>query len=100
MSTVSIAGLDKARVLATLFNASHPQGMGFLNPASSMPLTASAAAEIIAEDRGHLYFDYLNGRVLKVDLTGDHIDARLYDRDNGDGALAAAIDQLRAGAAS
>lgn len=27
---VSIKGLGKAKVLAALYNASHPQGMGFL----------------------------------------------------------------------
>lgn len=38
-----------------------------------------------------IYFDYLQGRVMKVDLAGDELDPRLYDRDNGEGAARRAI---------
>ncbi len=92
--TVSIAGLDKAAVLAALFNNSQPLGMGFLNPNSGNRMTREQAARAL-EAHPHGYFDYLNGRVLKVDLSGDDIDPWLYDRDNGDGALEAAIKQVR-----
>ena len=42
------------------------------------------------------YFDYLHGRVLKVDLSGDEFDERLYDRDCGEGAAQRAVDSVRA----
>ena len=42
------------------------------------------------------YFDYLYGRVLKVDLSGDGFDERLYDRDCGEGAAQRAVDSIRA----
>jgi hypothetical protein len=46
------------------------------------------------DTRGTRYFDYLQGRVMKVSLEGDELDARLYDRDNGEGAAAEAISAL------
>ncbi|MET7477953.1 hypothetical protein ABZT17_26800 [Streptomyces sp. NPDC005648] len=95
MSTVNVSGLDKAAVLAALFNASQPLGLGFLNPASAQPMTAQRAAEVLAEAGDDPYFDYLQGRVMKLRLNDDEIDPRLYDRDNGEGACAAAIKALR-----
>jgi hypothetical protein len=40
-------------------------------------------------------FDYLHGRVMKVDLSGDSFDPWLYDRDNGEGAASRAIAKMR-----
>lgn len=93
-STVSLQGLNKAMVLAALYNASRPLGMGFLHydPA---PMTAKEAQELL--DVGHTYFDYLKGRVMKVDLSGDNLDTFLYDRNNGAGAAAQAIAALETG---
>ena len=41
------------------------------------------------------YFDYLYGRILKVDLSGDEFDERLYERDNGRDSAARAISFLK-----
>lgn len=93
MPTVSIAGLDKADVLAALYNASRPQGLGFMqyDPA---PMTREGAASIL--NGGHTYFDYLKGRVMKLRLDSDlEIDTWGYDRDNGQGAAERAINALR-----
>jgi hypothetical protein len=89
---IDIAGLDKAAVLAALYNAARPQGMGFMqyDPA---PMTVEAAQTIVGV--GRLYFDYLVGRVMKVDIAKDQIDPWGYDRDNGDGAAKVVIDSLR-----
>jgi hypothetical protein len=87
---IDISGLDKAKVLAALHRASKQQGMGFLDPRGA--LTEEEARELLAEDT---YFDYLHGRVLKVDLSGDGFDPWLYDRDNGEGAAERAIAPLR-----
>lgn len=35
------------------------------------------------------YFDYLNGRVMKIEIGGDELSARTYDRDNGADAVVA-----------
>lgn len=86
---INIAKKDKAEVLAKLYNASNPQGMGFIHydPA---PMTVEQARKLL--DGGQTYFDYLKGRVMKVDLSGDTLDPALYDRDNGHGAAFAAIN--------
>jgi hypothetical protein len=90
---ISIVGLDKAAVLAALYNRSRPQGMGFLqyDPA---PMTVEEARSLLAQSK---YFDYLKGRVLKVSLEKDEFDERLYDRDNGPGAAASAVNEVREG---
>jgi hypothetical protein len=40
-------------------------------------------------------FDYIEGRSVKVDLSGDVFDPWLYDRDNGTGAAQQAVDSAR-----
>lgn len=91
---VSTRGLSKAAVLAALYNASMPQGMGILHY-DPQPMTEAEAAELLAEDR-EPYFDYLKGRVMKIKLdSDDEFDPWLYDRDNGPGAAERAIAPLR-----
>lgn len=84
---ISIRGLDKAAVLAALYNASKPQGAGFMkyNP---QPMTRDEAAALLERTP---YFDYLHGRVMKVDLSGDEFDPWGYDRDDGQGAAEKAV---------
>lgn len=85
---IDLTGKNKAEVLAKLYNASRPLGMGFLH-ATPEPMKIDEAQKLL--DDGHTYFDYLKGRVMKIDLSGDQLDPRLYDRDNGPGAAAAAL---------
>jgi len=87
---IDIKNKDKARVLKALYNASKPLGMGALQ-FDPKPMTAEEAKQIL--DSGQTYFDYLKGRVMKVNLEGDSLDPWLFDRDNGQGAAAAAIEQ-------
>lgn len=44
-----------------------------------------------------LYFDYVDGHVIKCDISGDEFDPRLYDRDCGEGRAAEVIEALRNG---
>ena len=90
---VDIKGLDKARVLKSLYEHSHVQGIGFLQAVPDGVVTVEHCAELLAK---YSYFDYLHGRVLKVDLSGDEFDERLYDRDCGEGAAQRAVDSVRA----
>lgn len=80
----------KAAVLAALYNASKPQGMGWLQY-DSRQMTEEEAENILTDVTS---FDYVGGRVMKVDLTGDEFDPRLYDRDNGEGAALRSISHL------
>lgn len=44
-----------------------------------------------------MYFDYVEGHVIKCDISGDAFDERLYDRDCGEGRAAEVIQALRDG---
>lgn len=90
---ISIAGLDKVEVLRALYAAAKPQGMGYLHYTPG-PLSREDAEAYLAHSS---YFDYLNGRVMKVEISGDELSPRLFDRDNGEGAAALAIENLRSG---
>ncbi len=99
---IDISKLNEADVLAGLYNASKPLGMGFLH-FQPEPMTREEAEGFLKE---HRYFDYLKGRVMKVDffdskrpesernMPGMLQGERLYDRDNGDGATQRVIDSL------
>ena len=91
MSNIDISKLDRSEVLASLYNHSRPQGVGFLL-ADNTPMQKEEAAILLKEQS---YFDYLKGRVMKVDLRGNELDPRLYDRDLGQGAAKAALSKLK-----
>lgn len=88
---IDISKLDKAEVLITLYNNSKQQGMGFLNPNGRNLLSKEEATELL---KTQTYFDYLNGRVMKIDLSQDKLNEWLYDRDNGSGAAFKALEKL------
>ena len=102
---VNIKGLSKAAVLAALFNHSKVQGMGIFQASRGPQIMTEADAERAiqnGDDNGNsvatgsaYYFDYLYGRVLKVNLSGDEFDEWGYDRDVGQGAAQRAIDSIR-----
>jgi hypothetical protein len=85
---VRVTDENRAMVLASLYNYSQPLGMGFRHyTPGNMTLEE---AQVILDDRpDYGYFDYLRGRVMKVDLgkkgSEVYVDFYLYDRDNGEG---------------
>lgn len=81
---------NKAAVLAALYNNSKSQGFGSLH-ATKGDMTVEQAAELLEKQTE---FDYLQGRVMKVDLSGDTLDPLRYDRDLGQGAAQAAVDSV------
>ena len=81
METINIGDLNKADVLAALYNAAKPLGMGFMHY-DPKPMTREEAQEYLT---GDCYFDYLKGRVMKVELRGDQFRSAFYNRDNGEG---------------
>lgn len=95
---VSIEGLDKAEVLSALHGSSRSQGTGALFDRGPLSVD-ECRAELgrrgyPAYNNSDLYFDYLRGRVMKVDLSTDQFNPALYDRDNGPGAAERAISRL------
>lgn len=103
---VNIEGLSKASVLAALYNRAKPLGLGWLQYDPS-EMTTEEAEEILQSYKGNKEetylgniesprFEYLKGRVMKVNLKSDiEFDEYLYDRDNGQGAAQEAINSLR-----
>ena len=92
-STVDISGLNRAEVLATLYNNSRPLGMGFLHY-DPTPMTINEAATLLKDGKG--YFDYLKGRVMKISFDeSDELSTYLYNRDNGEGKVEELIYTLR-----
>src|SRR5437762_8079791 len=79
--TIDISKIDKAELLAALYNASKQQGLGFLDLTGREPMTKRQAAELLKEQN---YFDYVRGRVMKIDLSGNQLYTGLYNRDNGE----------------
>ena len=93
MTKINIEGIDKAQLLAALWNASQPLGMGFMDPRSGGEMSVEQAQEVINQTP-HLYFDYVWGRVMKVNLATLEMDPWLYDRDNGEGSAALVVRSL------
>lgn len=98
---VNIKGLNKAEVLKTLFNNSKTIGYnaqmieaGLIDKAKEM--TTDEAQAILDKMGKEKYFDYLNGKVMKLDLTSnEEFNEWGYDRDNGEGSALKAINSLR-----
>ena len=65
---IDIKGLDKAEVLKALYDHSHVQGLGFLQAVPDGTVTVEHCRELLEKET---YFDYLYGKVLKVDLRHD-----------------------------
>ena len=89
---VNIHGLDKAEVLKALYDHSHIQGLGFLQAVPEGTVTVEHCRDLLKDCS---YFDYLYGRIIKVDLSDDEcFDDRLYNRDNGPEAAQIAINSI------
>ncbi len=89
---VDISGIDKKALLRGLYSmARTPQGSRVFQYVQNDPLSDSAAEEIL--EMGDI--EYLRGRVMKIDISGDSVDTFLYDRDNGAGAAEEVINGLR-----
>ena len=97
---VDIKGLNKAEVLCALFNGSKTQGRnqqmidsGLLEKPKDMSVNE---AECILENIGEVkHFDYLKGKVMKIDISNDTFDSWGYNRDNGQNAAETIIANLK-----
>ena len=90
---MNISHLRKAAVLAALYNGSKPQGLGVFQ-FDPTPMTEEEAQAILNQKATSTYFDYLKGRVMKINLGGDELDTRLYNRDNGEGKAESILAKL------
>lgn len=94
---ISIVGLNKADVLAALYNGASPRQAGFRNY-DPKPMTREEAEKFLPHpvvDGG--FVDYLKGRPLKIWFQEDEtIEAVCYDGANGAGLAKEIIDGLKA----
>ena len=77
---MDISKFDKAEVLAALYNNAKAQGLGVFQYEPDA-MTIEEAEAILAT--GQTYFDYVKGRVLKINLSNSDMRTVLYNRDNG-----------------
>lgn len=108
--SINIAGIPKNELLAAFHNATTSRGLGMLHDRG--PITAEQAQAYIdkvnhpeasgmlehmarVQYKRPLYFDYVLGRPLKLDLSGDELDPRSFDRDTYPGASAEIVKTLR-----
>ena len=92
MTDINIEGLDKVELLIALYNNARTQGIGRAPLRVEESMTRAQASILLM---GRTYFDYIDGRVLKVDLSSNTLDSWLYDRDNGKGVAEKIIAKLR-----
>lgn len=84
---IDISKKDKAAVLKALYDYAKPRGWRrlFNRPIN---ITIEQARELIDIT---MNFDYVGGRVIKVDISGDSFNPWAYDRNNGEGRAQEAI---------
>jgi hypothetical protein len=90
LKVIDISKLSKVQVLVALYNAAQPLGTGLLHY-DAAPMSEEEAVHLLEQST---YFDYVKGRVMKVDLSKNEFDPRLYDRDNGQGEAQRVISEL------
>jgi hypothetical protein len=83
---IAIDSENAAKILANLYNAAIPQGLGLLHYKPN-PWNESVARSYLESrefyTRGEIYIDYLQGRVMKLLFkVGSPLEFALYDRDN------------------
>jgi hypothetical protein len=95
---IDISGIPKEEVLLALYNGSRQIGSGFFLERGNSPMTLAEAVDEIRRAKqtygGAIYFDYLHGRYLKADISGDIFDSRDYDSGLGKGSAARALAHL------
>lgn len=88
---MNISGLDKALVLAALYNNAKIQGKSALDLVGDVPMeNAQNYLETRSPD-----LDCLNGRKMKIDLSFDEVDTSRYNYYNGEDAAEQAVDSIR-----
>lgn len=91
---MNIKGVSKAKVLLELYNNARPLGLGCLQYDSEL-MTEEEAQKLL--ESGQTYFDYVKGRVMKIDLSTDELETDLYNRDNGIGRAEEVIENFLIG---
>jgi len=83
--------LEKANVLAALYNAAKPafKQMSSYDPS---PMTYKEAKQLTFS---HSHFSHIKGRILLIIFIENSFNPKLYDKNNGEGAALKVIESLR-----
>lgn len=94
---MNISDVCKVELFLNLYNRAKVQGKGVFQQKKT-PMTieeARAYMQAVFENTGRVYFDYVYGRVMKIDLTDNEVSTHLYNRDNGQGAAEEVLASTR-----
>ncbi len=90
MTKINIEGLDKSLILASLYNAAKfKDEVHFFD---TTPVTADWAANFLVS---HSKLSNMQGKAIMVDLSGSELDISEYDKFNGAGKGAQAIERVK-----
>ncbi|KAL4987764.1 hypothetical protein BDW68DRAFT_177517 [Aspergillus falconensis] len=92
-SKVYIGDLNKEDLIAALWSRSKPAAFFALSGLPAPPFDKEDALR--QAEKSGWYFDYLQGRVIKSNLSGEEADPWGYDRDNGAGAFREVVEGVR-----
>lgn len=90
--TIDVSDIPPTMLLTELYANAQVQGLGILHSEAG-PLSPEEAETFLANMPQ--YFDYLKGRVMKVEINGKSLRTALYDRDNGQGAALSCVEACR-----
>ncbi|KAK2765271.1 hypothetical protein FQN53_006925 [Emmonsiellopsis sp. PD_33] len=90
---VDIRGIPKRDLIRALWEKSKVAGFYTMCGLKPPLLDIEAAMNHVGYSSG--YFDYLDGRVMKCSLSRNEVNVGGYDRDNGSGAFASVVEDLR-----
>ena len=92
--SIDASDIPAGLLLAALYNNSRPIGMGHFHADAAIMTQEVADTHL---ENGKTFFDYLNGRPLKIQLKNmADINPHGYDRDNGgQGSLLRLVESMR-----
>ena len=85
---MDISNLSKPKILAALFNRAKPLGYGLIHYNPNHIMDEKEAEDLLSK---RTFFDYLEGRLMKVELGGNELKTSSYNLDNGPNAAEDAI---------
>ena len=91
MAVIFFDDLDKALVLAALYNGAKAFGKD-IKSYNPEPMTYAEAKKLVLKKK---QFDYINGRVLLVIFIEDTFNSKLYNKNNGQDAAEIIVESLR-----
>ena len=86
---VNISMLDKKKVFKVLYESAVPMDLGFMTEFEE-PLSSEEIDEFFSNSQNG-YFEYVQGRLLKVDLSVDILDTTNFNATHGENAAEKAI---------